>query len=144
MERASAIPPTPDPDAARQLHELPEADCWELIDTDVVGRLAWSGSDGLTVVPVNYTVDGRNILVRTTAYSAVARECDDSSVAFEVDHHDPVTRTGWSVLVRGHARIDFDAVGDAPEVDVWPDGIRSLHVRVEPSQISGRRLRVDS
>lgn len=133
--------------AERLLQELGEAACWDLIASEVVGRLAWSGSEGLTVVPVNYSLDGRTILLRTTAYSAVARECDGRAVAFEIDHLDPVARTGWSVLVRGHAHVDFGsdpADGADGAVDVWPSGIRSLHVRIEPDQITGRRLRPDS
>ncbi len=130
--------------AERLLHELAETACWELIASEVVGRLAWTGGEGLTVVPVNYALDGRSILVRTTAYSAIARECDDSPVAFEVDRYDPIARTGWSVLVRAHAHVDFDDDDGASEVDVWPSGIRSLHVRVEPDQITGRRLRGNS
>ena len=44
------------------------------------------------------------MLVRTTAYSEVARECDDSPVAFEVDDVEESTQSGWSVLMRGPRR----------------------------------------
>ena len=53
------------------------------------GRLAWAGPQGPTVIPVNFVVDRRpRCSVRTAAYSALARECDDSPVAFEVDQFD--------------------------------------------------------
>ncbi len=145
MDHDTTATPATAAAAERRLHELSGPECWELIATDVVGRLAWTGTDGLTVVPVNYTTNGQTISVRTTAYSAIARECDDSPVAFEVDRHDPVSRTGWSVLIRGNAHIDFgdEPAPDESGVDVWPSGIRSLHLRIEPTQVSGRRLRGD-
>ncbi|CAN5121422.1 pyridoxamine 5'-phosphate oxidase family protein [soil metagenome] len=130
--------------AERQLLELSEEDCWTLIASAVVGRLAWSGGEGITVVPVNFSLDGHTVRVRTAAYSALARECDDSPVAFEVDRYDPITRAGWSVLIRGHAHIDFDAQDDETEVDVWLSGPRPLHVHLEAAQISGRRVHGDS
>jgi hypothetical protein len=70
----------------------------------------------------------------------LARECDDSPVAFEIDDYDPEAHAGWSVLMRGHAHIDFDGddAVDAPEV--WPAGSHSLNVRIEVDQVNGRRV----
>ena len=51
----------------------------------------------------------RSVRIRTAAYSEAARECDDSPVAFEVDTFDEAERSGWSVLMRGHAHLDFAA-----------------------------------
>ncbi|WP_148616337.1 pyridoxamine 5'-phosphate oxidase family protein [Nocardioides rubriscoriae] len=127
--------------ATRHLVDLSNDECWDLLRGTAVGRLAWNGTDGPTVVPVNFAVTTDGIDVRTTAYSAVAREADDGPVSFQADHLDPVTRTGWSVLAHGHVQIDwsFGRV-DAPEIDVWPTGPRSLRLHVEIEQISGRRL----
>ena len=106
-----------------------------------VGRLAWTGPQGPTVVPVNFVVTGGRVHIRTAAYSALARECDDSAVAFEVDQFDAEHRSGWSVLMRGTR---------APRVrrlrrrrtrpDVWPTGVRGLQVTVDVEEISGRRV----
>lgn len=76
----------------RLLVDLDEAECLRLAATEPVGRLAWTGSDGPSIVPVNFRLEGRAVHVRTAAYSALARECDDSRVAFEVDAigHSPV------------------------------------------------------
>jgi nitroimidazol reductase NimA-like FMN-containing flavoprotein (pyridoxamine 5'-phosphate oxidase superfamily) len=118
---------------------LSEEECWLLAGTVPVGRLAWTGPLGPTVVPVNFTLDGTNVTVRTAAYSALARECDDSPVAFEIDQIDPDTHSGWSVLMRGWAHIDFrDPGGTSPEV--WASGTRALHVSVDVTQISGRKI----
>ena len=61
-----------------------------------VGRLAWQSPDGPTVVPVNFVVDGHSVRIRTAAYSAMARECDDSAVAFQV-----AQGTLYSVAIEG-------------------------------------------
>lgn len=137
-----------DPRAGQPLTELDVADCWRLVENQVVGRLVWNGRDGLTAVPVNYVARDGVVLVRTTAYSGITRECDDSLVAFEIDSFDPSERTGWSVLLRGRAELAFadsgaglDA-GDDPgeEVEPWPTDPRPIHLRLEPTTVTGRWL----
>ena len=101
------------------LVDLDEATCWELMATAGIGRLVWVDADGPVAVPVNIAVSDGAVVVRTAAYSAMAREVDDSRVALEVDDLDHETRTGWSVLVRGVARVLFEpAPEDAPTA--WP------------------------
>ena len=96
-------------------------------------------ADGPVAVPVNIAVSDGAVVVRTAAYSAMAREVDDSRVALEVDDLDHETRTGWSVLVRGVARVLFEpAPEDAPTA--WPTGSKSATVRVRPTKVTGRRL----
>lgn len=124
-----------------RLVDLSPDECWELAGSRPVGRLAWTGPQGRpAIVPVNFTVDGRNVHIRTAAYSEAARQCDDSPVAFEVDTFDEAARSGWSVLMRGHAHLDFAApVGDH-DPDVWIAGARNLQLRVEVEEITGRRV----
>ena len=124
-----------------QLHDLTAAECWELAALQPVGRLAWAGPHGPTVVPVNFEITGREVQVRTTAYSALAQECDDSLVAFEVDDFDAGTRLGWSVLMRGRAHLGYHDAHSDGEPDVWAAGARTLRVTVEVDEITGRRLR---
>jgi uncharacterized protein len=130
--------------ATGHLHELSPDECWSLATTRPVGRIAWLGTDGVTVIPVNFTVDGRAVHIRTSGYSALARECDDSQVAFQVDHFDPETHSGWSVLMRGRAHIDFrgQAPDEAPAV--WPAGSHTLHVSVVVDEVSGRRVNAEA
>jgi nitroimidazol reductase NimA-like FMN-containing flavoprotein (pyridoxamine 5'-phosphate oxidase superfamily) len=126
--------------APGHLHDLSADECWSLAATRPVGRIAWNGGDGVTVIPVNFTVDGHAVHIRTAAYSALARECDDSPVAFQVDEFDGDTRSGWSVLMRGRAHIDFDSPGQANAADVWPGGSHGLQLNVDVAQVSGRRV----
>jgi nitroimidazol reductase NimA-like FMN-containing flavoprotein (pyridoxamine 5'-phosphate oxidase superfamily) len=119
--------------------DLSPEECWELASAQPVGRLAWSGAHGPTIIPVNFTVDGAEVLVRTAAHSEVARECDDSAVAFEVDHVDSSTRSGWSVLMRGRAHLAYGPSGHA-EPDVWVPGPRNLLLRIDVTEVTGRRI----
>jgi hypothetical protein len=123
-----------------QLIDLTADECWSLAVTQPVGRLVWTGPVGPTVVPVNFEVNGRRVHVRTAAYSALARECDDSPVAFEIDHFDEATRSGWSVLMRGHAHLDYSGSDGSDDPDVWPSGARALRVVIDVDEVSGRRV----
>jgi uncharacterized protein len=125
-----------------RLAELSAFDCWHLIESAEITRIAWNGPRGVSVVPVNHVVAEGALWFRTAPYSALALECGGQSVAAEVDSVDPTTRTGWSVVVRGVAElVDAD---DAPEhlVDfrVWPAGARNMFVRLEPVEVTGRKL----
>ncbi|MBD8870173.1 pyridoxamine 5'-phosphate oxidase family protein [Nocardioides donggukensis] len=123
--------------------ELDPEECWQLLATRAVGRIAWSAADGQTVIPVNFTAADGAVWVRTTAYSTMAREGDGRAVAFEVDDLDDFTRSGWSVLVRGTARLVYPTE-DRPEAwtapDTWPAGPRTLDLVVEATRVTGRRL----
>lgn len=129
----------PGTDVKPVLIDLDEDACWQLLETVSVGRLAWVDADGPVVVPVNLAVSAGSVVVRTAAYSTIAREVDDSRVAVEVDLFDDEARTGWSVLVRGVARVLLEpAPADAPTA--WPTGTKSATVRIRPTTVTGRRL----
>lgn len=124
-----------------RLIELSADDCWELLRSEPVGRLAWNGASGPTVIPVNYAVSANGIDIRTGAYSAAVRETDDSLITFQADEIDATTRTGWSVLAHGRAAIDWsDERAGTANVDVWVGGVKSLRLHVEVIEITGRRL----
>jgi hypothetical protein len=124
---------------AGRLLELAEDECWDLLAGAPVGRLAWKGAEGLSVVPVNFVVADGRIAMNTAAYSAQARECDDLPVAFQVDAVDASARSGWSVLVRGTAHVEYSHPPDESP-DVWPAGVKPLHLVIDPTSVSGRRL----
>jgi nitroimidazol reductase NimA-like FMN-containing flavoprotein (pyridoxamine 5'-phosphate oxidase superfamily) len=125
-----------------RVEELAEAECLRLLSTKQVGRVAHNDADGPVVMPVNYTLDNGMILFRVAPYSQLADRLRDGPASFQVDHVDEEARTGWSVLVRGHASR---AKGwELPEADnrptPWAEGDRNLHVRLSPHHISGVRL----
>jgi hypothetical protein len=69
---------------------------------------------------------------------------NNSLVAFEADHTDRVTETGWSVLVRGRLRdvTDTPTAGAWHELTVrpWLPGPRNRRMLIEPSAVSGRMI----
>lgn len=128
--------------AGSRLAEVPPFECWNMLESVEIARVAWNGPRGVAIVPVNFFVADGAIWFRTNPYSTIARESGGQWIAVEVDSVDAPSRAGWSVVVRGTAEL-FDAL-DVPEhlaeLRVWPEGVRSVFVRVDPVEVTGRRL----
>lgn len=133
------------------LEELDEAECLRLIAPGGIGRLAYSGRYGLTVLPVNYRLHEGAIVFRTAQDSPTGEDLRtgiahaEYQVAFEIDEIDPAAREGWSVLIHGPAHhmtteAERASVLDSG-VEPWPDGAREHAIRITPRRITGRRLR---
>ncbi|WNB87095.1 pyridoxamine 5'-phosphate oxidase family protein [Cellulomonas sp. ATA003] len=88
-----------EPDAA--VVPLSDDGAWEFLRTQELGRLAFHLLGEVHIVPINYTVSGRRILVRTAPGSKLLGVVMDQDVAFEVDEVDQEAAT--SVVVRGAA-----------------------------------------
>jgi transcriptional regulator with XRE-family HTH domain len=115
-----------------ELVELSAEECRSRLSGHGVGRIAMDTPDGPIVVPLNYTVIDESV---------------GAQVAFEVDHIDDALSQGWSVLIRGVARAvtDPDAVRRLTELAYsrpWAGGERDVWVRLEPTDITGRRIAV--
>ncbi len=125
-----------------RVEELVEAECLELLGTKRVGRVAHNDPEGPVVVPVNFVLQDGMVLFRIAPFSTLADRLRDGPASFQVDHVDEDARTGWSVLVRGHAARANN--WELPEADSrptpWAEGGRNLHVRLSPHHISGVRL----
>ncbi|WP_109000677.1 helix-turn-helix domain-containing protein [Streptomyces rishiriensis] len=126
--------------------ELSRTECGDLLSTHGVGRLAVPTDKGPVIVPVNYSVVDGTIVFRTAqgATPSLAAGCP---VAFEIDRIDEAFSQGWSVLVRGHARLVTD-LGEAQLLarraysTPWAGGRRDVWVRIEPYAVTGRRITV--
>jgi len=133
------------------LEQLDEAECLRLISPGGIGRIAYSGRYGLTVLPVNYRLHDGAIMFRTSQDSLTGEDLRtgiahaEYMVAFEIDHIDPVLREGWSVLIHGPAHhMDSEAERQAvlaSRVEPWPGGPREHAIRIIPDRVTGRRLR---
>jgi uncharacterized protein len=88
-----------------ELHTLARAECLELLRTVTMGRIAFAERGLPAIQPVNFTVDGSNVIIRTSGGGKLAAAVTGAMVAFEADEVDAATRTGWSVVVLGHARL---------------------------------------
>lgn len=127
---------------AHLIRELNRAECRKLLDGSVIGRVAVCTPDGPVIIPVNYTMDGDAVVVRTSSYSLLAAHAWDQ-VAFEIDDTDPEMRRGWSVLVVGKGE-PIDDVDDLVEsglvtsLSSWAPGPRDLFIRITPQRLTGR------
>jgi nitroimidazol reductase NimA-like FMN-containing flavoprotein (pyridoxamine 5'-phosphate oxidase superfamily) len=134
------------------LEELSESDCWKLLRTVDVGRLATpTPYGGVDIFPVNHVVDQGSIVFRTALGTKVANAVDASEVAFEADNaaltHDEQRDDPWSVVVHGAAElvtIETDLF-DSFELDVrpWHVSNKPYLVRLTPTAVSGRRFRIE-
>ena len=130
----------------RSIEELTDEQCRELLERHHFGRLGVVSGGAPVIFPVNYVFRDGRIAIRTeggTKLTAAAL----ALVAFEIDGVDEQERTGWSVLVRGTGYDVTDSVDEVSAhlrdagVDTWAPGDRANWVRVEPTAISGRRIR---
>ena len=125
--------------------ELSPAECWDLICPGGIGRVAAVAEDGLVILPVNFTVDERTVVVRTSAYGVLGRLDPATEVAFEVDRIDDAMREGWSVLLVGemeHVEDPSEAAGlwKTKDPGPWVGGVRNLFLRLRPRRVTGRRI----
>jgi uncharacterized protein len=86
-----------DAETASTLQQLSTEDCYRLLGTHQVGRLAVNAHPYPLIFPVNYAMDGDVVVIRTNAGLKLTA-ADHANVAFEVDDIDPIRRVGWSVL----------------------------------------------
>ena len=135
-------PDAPRPDEPA-LVELDRATSLRLLSVLDVGRLAWADGDRVMVFPLNFALDGEDILVRTPSPVILAAAAAHRVLTFQGDDFEPGIRAGWTVLVSGPA----EEIVDPAEVErvqglVTPwrsDGpFRVLRIRAE--QVAGRRL----
>lgn len=125
--------------------ELAAHECWELLRTAGVGRLATCAGARPEIFPVNFVVDGGTIVFRTGEGSKVAAITESPDVAFEADGYDPIAGEAWSVIAHGRA-VDvptsraFEAL--AAPLFPWHRGPKHRLVHIAPDLITGRRFRV--
>lgn len=124
------------------LREVDPEECWELLTSREVGRVAYTDAEGPMLVPLTYLVDDGTLLFRVAPYSELARHLPGARVAFEVDDVDYFTRSGWSVVLRGHVTPvdDEDLPPLQGRLTPWPEGQRSLYLRLTQNSVTGRRL----
>ena len=124
------------------LEVLNDDECLRLLRSASIGRIGISSRALPVILPVNYRVDDRCILFRTSAGTKLDAATHNAVVAFEVDQVDPVYHSGWSVLVTGIARDATAEVGDGARSATprWAPGTDDRLVAISIDEISGRRL----
>lgn len=125
---------------------LDDTECWRLLGTADLMRVAVAVGDQVEIFPVNAVVDGESIVFRTAPGTKLAAVAVAHRVAVEADGYDEQTRRAWSVVAKGSAEIlkhftDIYAAQRLP-VQPWSAGPKDDYVRVLPSSVTGRRFRV--
>jgi nitroimidazol reductase NimA-like FMN-containing flavoprotein (pyridoxamine 5'-phosphate oxidase superfamily) len=129
--------------AGAELVELDRSECLRLLAQGDVGRVVFTEAAMPAAHPVNYLLDGEEIVFRTGdghAFAAISR----SVVGFQSDDIDRSSRTGWTVLGVGHA---YEVTDPARLADLrtrlpttWAPR-RDMHVVAVPLQrLTGHRL----
>lgn len=133
------------PSGRPELEPLGLEECQSLIAPGGVGRFVYVDEQGPVAVPVNFRLLDGDVVFRTDSKATVIAATFQEPVSFEVDNLDDALSEGWSVLLKGDARVITEpaeleraqALGIAP----WAGGERRTYVRVVPRQVTGRRIR---
>ncbi|WP_439681283.1 pyridoxamine 5'-phosphate oxidase family protein [Embleya sp. MST-111070] len=121
---------------------MTEEECRARLFLHDVGRVAPAMTQDPFVLPVDYVMDGADVIYRSAAGSRPANLV--GPVAFEVDDLIRIARLGWSVLVIGDTERVTDPVETARltrDARTWSDGVPDVWTRIRPRDVTGRRLR---
>jgi uncharacterized protein len=122
--------------------ELTPAECWTMLRSTGLGRLATAVDGVAGIFPVNYLVHDNAILFRSAPGSKLVSITNDPTVAFEVDGFD--ARWHWSVVIHGIAKRlgdDGDIIeSGVQELVSWSPTKKYNYVRITPTDITGRRI----
>jgi nitroimidazol reductase NimA-like FMN-containing flavoprotein (pyridoxamine 5'-phosphate oxidase superfamily) len=127
------------------IHELSYDDCERLLRAGVFGRIVLNRPTGPEIVPVNYTVAGDAVLVRTAPGTVLDKYAGGAPLVFEVDHANYERWHGWSVVARGLGeRLLRDQLTEeerrAPRPPPWVARNDETWIRLQWVTLTGRRL----
>ena len=136
----------------RVVEPLDESECLQLIGAGRIGRLAYTGRYGPTVLPVVYKLHEGSIVFHTFQDTFTEEDLRtgiayaEYQVAFEIDQFVLEPLDGWTVQVVGPAHhVDTEAERASiisAGAEPWPEAEYEHLVRVQPTRIGGRRTRM--
>lgn len=126
--------------------KLKEQECYDLLGTGTVGHVAFIGSTGLQLLPVNFQLLDGVVYVQTARESILAelaKGLDD--VAFSIDYREDLLQQGWSVVISGTSAVVnneslIDRIRATRRLRPWAPGDRSVVIALTPRSISGRKV----
>ncbi|HMJ75817.1 MAG TPA: pyridoxamine 5'-phosphate oxidase family protein [Iamia sp.] len=138
----------PPDDRSRLTRRMAPDECLLLLEAEDVGRLAIVQGHVPAIFPINYRLDGGDIVFRT-APGAKVTHGPRALAAFEIDGLDREARTGWSVVVVG--ALEVLAPSDAARlarleqlpIAPWAGGQKDVLMRLVPGTITGRMIGPD-
>jgi nitroimidazol reductase NimA-like FMN-containing flavoprotein (pyridoxamine 5'-phosphate oxidase superfamily) len=121
------------------LQSLTPEQCVNRLAPGGIGRIILSTGSGPVALPVNFVFAEGAVIFRTSDSMTATVP---GIVAFEVDHIDEAMSGGWSVLVRGHARLIEDPsewlAAARLDIEPWAGGNRPNLVSIAPFEMTGR------
>lgn len=117
-------------------------ECWRLLQTSSLGRLAVSFSGQPDIFPVNYVASDGRLFFRTAEGTKLVQVLINELIAFETDG--VRSDEAWSVVVKGTARIlqkqsEIDAADRLPLRPLIPT-LKYVFVEITPQEMTGRRF----
>jgi nitroimidazol reductase NimA-like FMN-containing flavoprotein (pyridoxamine 5'-phosphate oxidase superfamily) len=129
----------------RGLRELSETECWRLLGSHDLGRIAFLIDDWPQVFPVNYATGEGAVLFRSTS-GAKTTHGPGSRACFEIDGWDDIAGIGWSVMVQGTIRDITDATDEQAlelrqlSLHPAPPGVRNHLLALPAIRVTGRHF----
>jgi nitroimidazol reductase NimA-like FMN-containing flavoprotein (pyridoxamine 5'-phosphate oxidase superfamily) len=126
------------------LEILSPTQCRDLLGRATVGRVAVTVAALPAIFPVNYAILDDQIVFLTGEGTKLRAAVERAVVAFQVDHIDEITASGWSVMAVGVAEEITDPVelraAEAMDLRPFATGDRAHFVKIRPEFLSGRRI----
>ena len=122
---------------------LSEEACWDRLDAEEFGRMAFHLADEVHIIPLNYALDGQRIVFRTAEGSKLLGVAMNEDVAFEIDRVEEDSERAWSIIVRGKATIlDGEDARNADNLRLrpWVSTTKFNVVAISVEEISGREF----
>ena len=130
-------------DETSPIEELDEAECRLLLTTATVGHLGFTHGALPAIVPVPFALQDEHVIIPARRSNPMVAAVRGAVVAFEVDHFDPHTETGWSVTVIGASRVTGDRDQVAPFEAIRSPQVLTGHDRcficIRPGLLRGWR-----
>ena len=118
--------------------------CFARLARGGVGRIAFVDDDStVTILPVNFVLQGDEILISTGRGGVIHRRAELGSIAgFEIDEIDPNYHGGRSVLVRGvlHVVAGEGGPGGLGRPPAWGNRGADVLVGLSADRVTGRRI----
>lgn len=132
--------------ASANVLTLADDDCWSLLRTHNLGRLAIVIEGRPRIFPLNYAAAADAVVFRTEP-GAKLRYGPGSAACFEIDDYDPGTSMAWSVMVVGLLK-DITAASDERSrslrrlvVEPVSPGQKLHWLALNADEVSGRSFR---
>jgi nitroimidazol reductase NimA-like FMN-containing flavoprotein (pyridoxamine 5'-phosphate oxidase superfamily) len=125
---------------------LSNEECWSLLRTHKLGRLAIVIEGRPRIFPVNYAAAEEAVVFRTEP-GAKLQHGPGSAACFEIDDYDQGTSMAWSVMVVGVLKDITDANDEGSQglrrlaVEPVAPGQRFHWLALDADEVSGRSFR---